>query len=380
MRRIVLLAIFATAACSSSGSSDPEDEQVRNVTVTFSSDAKVPALVEGKDYRVVTEYPYTIDGKTARHYGLLKSGVSYAKLSPPASEMPTPEHPVPAIPSDTLVSFDLKTGNVTLIAAHGTDTKPAFIVDATRNDDFIVWVETSDSTYESMRWEIFSHELKTGKTRKIGSSEELGVENPPIPTRRGIRPELVGKSIYVVAVSAFDGSTVASIATAIYGAPIDGSAGLTKIVDDADDVFADGKNLRFARDGELKKWDLGKNKEVSSSVAPVDDPCGTFYNEGVLVQCDASGEVTITEKNGSQTVIKDLPVPLANFNATNRWVGFSTESQSYVYDLKRNRLGKLKGSSEFGIDRFKGARLKYAKQHQDPPFDPTIPLIELLPK
>jgi hypothetical protein len=248
-----------------------------------------------------------------------------------------------------------------------------------QGNGFVVWLQSAPDSYNSLTWDLYSYEMATRTKRRIASSSELGIKDPPWPSFESIRPQIVGDHVYWAAVTSVEGRTAK---TAIFEAPLDGAESMTKVIDDATDVYADGDDLWFQRGGEMHAWDISAGREKKARVAPVEKPCGGYFHEGTLVQVDCAGFVVITEKSGRRTTVRDVD-DVGYLNATSRWVGFSNGDQAYVYDLQRQRLMRLKDSQGSSAKDFDGNRMFYAPGNadadgtQDPP---PIQYIALLPE
>lgn len=364
--------------------------------ITFPGKDKVPTLREGEDYRVVTRLPFSVNGVPYRHVGLLSADLAYGVLSP-ADASGVPGAPGPP-PTQKLVELKPRTGDLRVLADHGTRSRPTYISTVARNDKYIVWIENPETNLYAFSWEMYSFELSTGKEKKIASYRELGIKQPPWPSMKGIRPQLAGDNIYWVAVAGLKDPRSADsgrqdtpddaaerdgfgVQTGVFEVPADGSATMKRIasgIQDVTDVFPDGDNLVLERRGRADVWNLSSGRRQPPSVARVQRPCGIDFNEGVLAQCSGNSAIVITEPSGKVTTLTNLPGPVQYLNVTSRWVGFSNEEQAYLFDLKRGRFGRLAGASALSDERFKGGQLHYYRQSFTPRADDaTFPLIEL---
>lgn len=328
-----VLGCFAVAILVSSCST-AETEKSENATVTFAGVDKTPVLTEGKDYRVAEEVPSVIDGGTVTVFGWLDDHTAYASM--PSTKKPATVGSEPM----RLVSVDTRTGRATTLADHGSDALPPYILDAANTRDFVVWTEIHDTSLETMRWDIYSLDRRSGKERHLASYKELTAEKPPWPSVQGVTIQIIGNSVYFPVVEGSDAQDDWS--GAIYGVQLDGETAATKVVDDATQAWADGQKLWFERDGKPGIWNARQEKEARLDTAQVTEPCGMFARQGVLVQCDEEDSLVITEPSGKVTTIKGLPARPTYLNATSRWVGFNSgDSTAFVYDLKRSRLAPV---------------------------------------
>lgn len=353
---LAVVTTITTTACTAGSESDRPAE----VVVSVGPRSSVPTMVEGTDYRVVDEVPSRIDGGNTAYYDIGDDQALAVRFAPDSSG------------TDRMVTVDLSSGRTTSLFTAGQRGKPS-MPEVTRGDGFVVWLQTDATTYDSLNWDLYSYETATKTRRRIASSADLGIDDPPWPSFSSIRPRVVGDQVYWAAVEQLTSGTPR---TAVYRAPLDGSEPMSKVIDDATDVYPDGDDLWFQRDGRMLAWDVSAAAEKTVDTAPVEEPCGGFFHEGTLVQleCAGRGSLVITEASGRRTTLQALDRP-GYLNATSRWVGYSTGGQAYVYDLERRRLMRLKGSQGTSAEDFSGNRMLYAR-----PDAATYPYIALLPE
>lgn len=369
MSRRLLLALavvtaIATTACTNDSEPAPTPDRPDEVVVDVGPRASIPTMVEGTDYRVTGTLPSQIDGGTAGYYDVGREHALAVRYAPQRSD------------TDRLLTVDVPDGRVRPLVEAGGRGKRS-IPEATSGDGFIVWLQTDATSYDSLNWDIYSYETATRTRRRIASSVELGIDDPPWPSFSSIRPQVVGDQVYWAAVEQL---TSGAPRTAVYRAPLDGAEPMTKVVDDATDVYADGRDLWFQRDGRMLAWDVSAGAEKKADTASVERPCGGFFHDGTLVQvdCGGGGALVITEASGRRTTLQGVDDP-GYLNATSRWVGYSTGGQAYVYDLQRRRLMRMAGSQGTSARDFSGNRLFYLRQSAQAS-DPTFPMIALLPE
>ncbi|MBD8607536.1 hypothetical protein IFT73_11765 [Aeromicrobium sp. CFBP 8757] len=380
-RPLVLLAVVTAlvAAACTAGSEAPSPRRRPTATVvTVGAGTTVPAMVEGTDYRVVRDVPAEIGGETMTYYAVRDDGSSAVAVRYPSDkDQQTAGAPSP----DRLLTVDLETGGTKALFTRDDDSELTDITEVSRGNGYLVWLQSAPDSYSSLTWDLYSYDLATKTERRIASSAELGIDDPPWPSFESIRPQIVGDDVYWAAVEAVKGNTPA---TAIYRAPLDGADPMTKVIDDATDVYADGGDLWFQRDGQMLAWDASEGAEKKAGTAAVHQPCGGYFHEGTLVQidCGGKGSLVVTEKSGRRTTLRDVDGP-GYLNATSRWVGYSIDGQAYVYDLSRQRLMRMKGAQGYSAQDFSGNRMFYIQQHSgtaDDPHDATYPYIALLPE
>jgi hypothetical protein len=379
-RPLVVLAVvtaLVTTACTGGSDPAPADHTPEAVVVTAGPAKAVPFMVEGKDYHVVTKAPAEIDGATMTYYAVRGDRTALGVQYPSTENQQDAGAPSP----DRLFTVDLETGETKALPTRDADRSLTDITEASRGDGYLVWLQSAPDSYNSLTWDLFSYETATKTKRRIASSSELGIKDPPWPSFESIRPQIVGDHVYWAAVESVTGTTAK---TAIYEAPLDGAESMTKVIDDATDVYADGDDLWFQRQNRMVAWDVSAGAEKKADTAKIEKPCGGYFHEGTLVQVDCAGKgsLVITEKSGRRTTVRDVEDP-GYLNATSRWVGYSVDDQAYVYDLKRQRLMRLKGSQGYSATDFSGNRMFYIQQHagtSDDPYEPTYPYIALLPE
>lgn len=355
---LIMIALVASA-CSAHKSDDGT-----NATIKFAGASKTPELKPGTDYHVVDKVPSVIDGARVNVFGRLDDRTAYGSM--PSEKAPATQGTEPM----RLVSIDTRTGRATTLADHGSDKLPPYILDATANAKYIVWTEIHDTTLETMRWDIYSLDRRNGQERHLASYKDLGAEKPPWPSIQGVTLQMIGSRVYFPVVEGADAK--ADWSGAIYGVTDDGSTPAAKVIDDATQAWADGRKLWFERDGSPGLWDEKGRARVVATKQKVDDPCGMFVREGVVVQCDGRKRLVITEQSGKVTTIVGLPVRPTYLNATKRWVGFNSgDSTAYVYDLKRQHLARV-DDAMMKVDRNSGPELsvlKLSPSSNDAPYE-----------
>jgi hypothetical protein len=374
---LAVVTVLVATACSGGSEPTPAEQAPENTVVTVGPAKTVPVMVEGKDFRVVRNMPAQIGGGTMTYYDVRDDGSALAVQYPADKNQRDSGAPSP----DRLFTVDLDNGTKTSLPARDPDGELTDITEVSRSNDYLVWLQSAPDSYDSLTWDLYSYELPTKTKRRIASSSELGIDDPPWPSFESIRPQIVGDDVYWAAVEAVKGDAAT---TAIYRAPLDGAEPMTKVIDDATDVYADGDDLWFKRDGRMTAWDVSAGAEKKADTAPVDEPCGGYFHEGTLVQvdCSGTGSLVITQTSGRRTTLRHVDGP-GYLNATSRWVGYSVDGRAYVYDLKRQRLMRLEGSQGYSAQSFSGNTMFYIRQHagtSDDPYEPTIPYIALLPE
>jgi len=390
-----VIAIACAAGC---GTSAPAQPPGGERVVAIAKASQVPYLTEGKDftveaqfpaeYRVSPPFPGVVATQQGSPFGLVRPGLAFGSLLPKRGPG-VPELPRGADPSYSLALMELATGKSTVLAHMGSTRDPGYIVDAVRHRKQIVWVETSEPNMDVMPWRLYAVDLSSKRVTTLASHTELGLDMPPWPSAQAIQPQIVGEFVYLTAVESV---TASDIKPAAYRVGLDGRPRLHKVLSDVQQVFADDDKLRFLRsDGQLVQWDPNTKNISQAGVAKVSKPCGAVFGGGVALQCTA-GDLLITEVGKRHTRITpptndgrnaghELSAGTGYHSATSRWVGFTSNDQAYVYDLKRAKLFRLKGSQAVHSYHFPADQFIYSKTNWDysSKSDPAR-LISLLPR
>ena len=371
-----VLAALTALVPSSCGSNDdhsvPKPSPGAVTTVTLSK--STPSIVEGKDYAVLFRVPTLLDGAPAIYLARADRRLVMSVAAPGPGAHTGAE----SDSGSALATLEEGGKTPKFLAQHGTVKAPRYIVSAVAAGHKIVWVETTQSNMESMPWQMYSYDLDSGVEKHIASHEWFKIADPPWPSDRAIQPQVVGNWVYFIAVDHLD--AVKGIrGRSAYRVPIDGGKDPELIVPNAAQIYADGSQLQAEVNGKLVGWDPTRGKDGRDTRPALPGTCGTFVNQGVRVTCSGtSKKLRVDSPRYGNFTIDVGGKDTGYFNATNRWVSFSTSAHAYVLDLKRGRLMGLRGAQSTSTSPFSGNRLEYAKL--DNGSHPPLPQIAFLPR
>lgn len=366
------LGLLLLTSCSSNDdqrgpSARPSPGAVTTVTLSKST----PLMVAGKDYKIESQVPTSVNGAPSVYLDRADRLQVMSVSATGSSERPNTG-------GDALAALEEGSKKPTILAEHGTPHAPRYIVDAVVAGRIIVWVETTQANMESMPWQIYTYDLDAGVEKHIASYKWFKIPNPPWPSDKALRPQVIGNWVYFVAVDHVDLAKRVRDRS-IYRVPINGGRDPELVVPDAAQVYADGKKLQAEIQGELVGWDPshGRNGRIAQTALPA--TCGSFANEGVRVTCAGKSKNLRVDSPLYGTYTIDVRgKDVGYLNATSRWVGFSTSAHAYVLDLKRGRLMRPKGAQSSSTAHLRGNELEYAKLNDGT--RPPIPHISLLPR
>jgi hypothetical protein len=151
-----------------------------------------------------------------------------------------------------------------------------------------------------------------------------------------------------------DKATKSGIQSSIYSVSLTAKVPTRRlVVRSANQVFADGDQLRVMLKGKLVKWDPSLGAAVEAEEA-LDAGCGGFFGEGVAVVCHGEGsQLSIVTQDGSKTELDASafaeggePASTGYLYANARWVGFTVNAnRGYIFDVARKSVFRLKGVS-----------------------------------
>ncbi len=381
------LLLAALGGCTDAGGS-PEEP-----SASVSSKAEIdrrlevsgatPVAKEGRDFRVVGETPAVIDGRMAFYRGTAADGTEVLVKSdtgPPSSGTePDPR-------GNALILRDPDDGSVETISQPGTRERWIQVVDVIVAGNQVVWTDTPSRSLYELPWRMFAYDIATGKKKQLASSDDFGIENPPLPGLKGIVPHVAEDYVYFPAVDEVKKSDPEGYGRAsIYRVPFEGgdpelvAKGANEVYGDADPSKI---QVRFGGD-RIVQWDpaQGPDGEVRETSTPA--PEEAFANDGTRVTADSSAGVQVdSPKHGRFTVKLPNGARAYYLNATDRWVSFTvdrnSEQKGYLLDMKMGKLTRLEGVWNASTVRSHGNLL-------DVPLDweadlpESFPLISLLP-
>lgn len=146
-------------------------------------------------------------------------------------------------------------------------------------------------------------------------------------------------------------------------------------------IYADRDKIRVqTTGGKLLQWDPALDRSSNLDGVSIPATCGSFFNEGVAVTCSGKAKgLRISSSKYDDFVMDTGGAQTGYFNATSRWVIFSTVSQAYVVDRLRKRVMRLKGSERSPTRSASGNELQYIRQEAGRTKAQKFPVIRLLP-
>lgn len=343
-----------------------------------------PFAKEGKDFRIVGGTPAVIEGRMAFYRGTASDGTEVlvrSDTAPPSAESsPDPR-------GNALILRNPDTGSVKTIAQPGTPDRWLQIVDVVVAGDQVVWTDTPSRSLYELPWAMHTYDIATGKSIQLASSDDFGIENPPLPGLKGVVPHVAEGYAYFPAVDEVNKSDPEGYGHAsIYRVPLQGGDP-ELVAKGANEVYgdADPSKIQVRFSGErIVQWDPAKGPDGEVRGTSVPAPEEAFANDGTLVTADSSAGVQVDSPKHGRFSVK-LPKGARGYylNATDRWASFTvdrnSEQQGYLLDLQRGRLMRLKGVWNASTVRSHGNLI-------DVPLDweaelpKSFPLIALLPE
>lgn len=351
---VMVAVVVSLTACSTKDQPEPKRH--------FALKPAPPAFTEGEDYTVRSRIPTVLDGERVVFFD--RAGDRLIMSLSGTSESGAPSEDDPR--GGALVSVDPRTGDIETLARHGKPGSPRFIVDVAVAGDTVVWVETTQGSYEAMPWRMYALDLRTGEQKELASYRQLGITNPPWPSPEAIQPQIVGDDVYIVAVDRVDEAQNV-LQTSAYRVPLTGGT-LEKVVPKAAAVWAAGRELDVLLDGTLVRWDPARAEtgEVTDSRLRAD--CGAFAAQGVRIACTKPDgrRLTVTSTEHGRFTVDLGKNTVGYLSGTSEWVSFSTGDHAYLLDLRRAKLFSLPGSNDSGSTRLSGRTFLYVKQTTSP--------------
>jgi hypothetical protein len=382
----LLLAVLGgcTDAGGSSGEPSASVSSKAEIDRRLEVSGATPFAKEGTDFRVVGETPAVIDGRMAFYRGTASNGTEVlvkSDIGPPSTgSTPDPR-------GNALILRDPDTGSIKTVSQPGTRDRWLQIVDVIVAGDQVVWTDTPSRSLYELPWAMHTYDIATGKSKQLASSDDFGIENPPLPGLKGVVPHVTEGYAYFPAVDEVKKSDPEGYGRAlIYRVPLKGGD-LELVAKGANEVYGDGDpskiQVRFSGE-RIVQWNPAKGPDGEVRGTSVPAPEEAFANDGTLVTADSSAGVQVDSvKNGRFTV--KLPKGARGYylNATDRWVSFTvdrnSEQKGYLLDMQRGKLTMLKGVWNASTVRSHGNLI-------DVPLDweaelpKSFPLIALLPE
>lgn len=319
MRELVtgLVTVLCVAGCTS-GSDEPAAKPTKDLVQKIDS-AKATTLKLGEDLEVVAELPRKMGDQDTYFRGFTFDGKLLGSVSLP--EKPRNDGVVGSgLTSQTYaVLYDLETKKFTVLDSRKRE-KNTQLPSIVSSGDFVVWLETPDTTIGNSTIAIYSYDRRTKKVTQLFSA------NDPDGIMNGGEDLVVkGGKVYF---SRFACCRKRDRGNAeVYSVPVDGSAPAKVLVKGGrfvtlagDSLTYDVKDTRFSRN-------LLTGETRPAPVSPhAKDPgfCGAEFTESFETLClgkpggDEPGEVvdpvlTISETSGRKTVFKPFPSESLNY-------------------------------------------------------------------
>lgn len=342
--------------------SDPGQPQIVGPVAV----AEAPELKERKDYDVVSDLPAKMNGRVAIWRGMVSPSEAFADLSTQSATVdmtPTP-----------IVLLNIHSRRVKKIAELPGETQ---LVGMDFSKDYIVWTDTTSFDAYSQPWTLRSYDRRTGKVRVLASSDELGVDHPPLLPPYGVVPRLTAGQVYLLAAA----SNRLPLTAHAYRVSLSGRGHLKRVAPDVQGIFPQGKRLLLIRDGEF--FSRSARSEPERPVDPRrrgSERCAGTASVGVVVECDTyKGKPRLTILQARKVVEIRFPQPDPNsmnygvgyLNCSASWVTFSFNDHAYVYNLRNGKLGTLKGAQYTAANPSWGRTIAYHETNFSPGSNPT---------
>lgn len=376
------------ASCASSDTQVPAAtaattslRKVPNRIVDAGRVSSAPVLVKGKDYLVVADPPLTVEGRTANYLGLVGPDVVFGKTSVVPANVQDPNSFV----GDSVIMTDLKTKKTTFITRNTDRKKQSYVIGMDYSDKYVTWSETTSQSASSEPWTVYSLERSTGEVRRIASSDEVGVSDPPWLPPSGVTPKIYEEYVYLIAA---DSNNLPATASA-YRVPLDGSKKLSKVIGNVQGVFTFANGVTFIRNGQFFRWNPSNKAESKvNTLNRSSANCPGTSGGGVIVECGQSAtgtsRLTIIESDRNVSEI-DFPksdetsdnAGVGYLGANANWVTFTFDDKAYAFNLKSGKLGRFKGSQYIVAGPSWGNTIRYAELWKSPTDVKPAPFIEL---
>lgn len=357
--------LLVAAGCSSSGAVTAESvsSQAKVTASTTASSPKtytlagmptVPVMRKGHDFKKVARRPIFLGGRFFNMFGQTKDGYAYGDAAKLSNGGPLTPH------NATLVS--IRTGKVTYLSDGSTRPEPTQFSGMEAYRDWVVWAETTSDNMSVSDWRMYSYNRRTHQERLIARPPDVGFSPPPLAVGDTM-PVVDRGTVYFAAVGPVKDS--GELGTSIYSVPIDGSAPMTKLINNASSpsAYAKGHVLTYAKGNKLWQRNLVSGATSRVRGFKISKACGWSASaEGTLVLCrqlprttkrSTRYRLTIVRPSGRRTTLPAFGLQPSSLAATSRWAAFnvrdprSEKRKVYVYDLKKKRLAKLPSSTTF---------------------------------
>ncbi|MBA2550579.1 MAG: hypothetical protein H0V13_05870 [Nocardioidaceae bacterium] len=236
---------------------DPE-EPIQDDSTTELTDQDLradPVLADGQGMKVLATLDRRLpDGRQWRPTGMTPDGQVIGSAFGDSSSVVLVD---PVSAEVDVISGDVDTGGY--VAAAGRR--------------YVVWVESNAPDLFTMPWVMYSHDRRSGVTRKIAEAPDVGVD--PVPAvPNGTAASLHDGTVWFAAVESVDGPAVSSVNPAVYSVPADGSARMRLRVRGAHSPQVTGDSMFYSvgTGGSFRTWDLRVRDLRSGADRSLDSP------------------------------------------------------------------------------------------------------------
>jgi hypothetical protein len=366
MRKLVIgaVAVLCMAGCTSGPDETPEADPTQDVVQKIDP-AKATAMKLGEDLEVVAKLPRKLGEQDVYFRGFTPDGKLVGSVS-------LPEKPA----NDGMVGGGLTSQSSAVLYDPGT--KKFTILDSRKRErntqlpsivssgDFVVWVETPDTTIGSSTIAIYSYDRRSKRVAQLYSADDPGgIMN------WGSDLVVTGDKVYFSMFACCRKRDRGN--AAVYSVPIDGLAPAKVLVKGGQFVTLTGDSLRYQVKEKGFSRDLATGETKPMPVSPrAKDPgfCGAEITESFETLCmgepggDEPGEVvhpmlTITETSGRATRFMPFPSDSLNYpvphgvSSIGPWVGVTMTDddgadREFLVDLESRAVKAFPKGRSFG--------------------------------
>ncbi|WP_157412759.1 hypothetical protein [Aeromicrobium sp. Root236] len=318
MRELVIGAVVVAclAACTS-GSDEPAKPKPTKAAVRTIDPSKATTMTLGEDLKIVAQLPNRFGQQEASFDGFTADGKLVGSVSLP--EDPSTGGIGGFSHQAYPVLYDVATKEFTVLDSRKRETNTQ-IWTVVSSGDFVVWLESPETTASSSRIAIHSYDRRSKKVVQLFSADDpKGVMNG------GADLVVRGGTAYFSRFACCRKRDRGN--AAVYSVPIDGSSPARVLVKGGKWVALAGDFLTY----EVKDKPFTRDLEIGETKpAPVSprtkDPgfCGAEFTASFETMCVGSPsndemegvvdpELTITERSGRTTRFKPFPTTSSNY-------------------------------------------------------------------
>lgn len=346
------MAVVVCLAGCTSGSDEPAKPKPTKDVVRTIDPAKATTMKLGEDLEVVAELPRKFGERDAYYRGFTSDGKLMGSVSLP--EKPRNDGMVGGglTSQSYAVLYDLKTKKFTVLDSRKRERNTQ-LPSIVSSGDFVVWVETPETTASSSTIAIYSYDRRSKRVAQLFSADDPdGIMNGGYDLV--VRGDKAYFSRFACCRKRDRGNA------AVYSVPVDGSAPAKVLVKGGAWVSLVDDSLRYEVKGRGFSRNLATGETKPLPVSPrakdpgfcgaeftetfetlcMGEPYGDGYEEGVV-----DAVLTITETSGRKTVFKPFPdesdgdpIPRAVV-PVGPWVGVTITSdvgndRKFLFDLE----------------------------------------------